>query len=495
MDLMKLQSGSCIKGVAFDSTDRGLVELDETTAGAIGGAFAYWLGFKVTKNPYDLRICVGHDPRITSESLKEGVLKGVTMFGAEGYDAGISTAPAMFMSTVLPQFEFDGAVMITADDISGDVNGFKFFTAEGNLTDEDVAEILRRAGRYAFIGEYFEDRPVNVLEMYAAYLRQMISMGIKDVPGALSDMNIVVCAGNGSGGFLAKDVLESMGADISGSMFLKPHGTFADPDDEELREIVSKAVLENNADLGIILDADADRAVIIGPYGRVIEGNELIAMASALAAEDYPGGTVVTDSNTSLELHDFLENELGLRHCIYKSEFAEAVDKAKELKEAGENAFLAAGTSGHVAYSDNYFLDDGMFLAVQIIINAAIMKSQGKDIYSLTDSLTTPAETWELVFDMDTEDPDMLASQILEDMEVWAEETEGLELEQHGFDGVRVGFELDDKKGWFLLRKALHEAAMPLVIESSEKGGIRKAIPMIGQFLRKYEGIKMPEKK
>ena len=491
LDLMTLQNGSDIRGVALGEDP----QLTEEVAGRIGGAFAYWLGFKVGKNPYDLRICVGCDPRITGDELKTGLMKGITMFGAEPYDAGLASTPAMFMSTVLPQMDFDGAIMVTASHLPMDRNGFKFFSKEGGLNKEDITQILGWAQKYNFVGEYYEERPVNVLQMYAAYLRQMISMGLKDVPGGLKDMHIVVDAGNGSGGFFATEVLEKMGADISGSLFLEPDGTFPNhqpnPENKEAIEAICNAVKENNADLGIIFDTDVDRSAAVGPDGNPIARNEIVALAAALAAEDYPGGTVVTDSITSDELHEFLEKDLGLRHLRFKRGYRNVINKAIELNAEGEKAFLAIETSGHAAYSDNYFLDDGAFLAVQIVINAAKLKQENKDITSLIAGLKKPAEAWEVRFDITDPDFAALGTQVLEDMKTWAEETPGLELVEPNYEGVRVNYDLDGKKGWFLMRKSLHDPVLPLNIEASEKGGIHKVIPLIGAFLKKYSGIRM----
>ena len=140
IDFMKLQNGSDVRGIAMEGVKGEEVNLTPEAAGAIGGAFAYWLGFKAGKNPYDLRIAVGHDSRLSAGPLTEALLKGMTMFGAECYDAGLASTPAMFMSTVMPQLDFDGAVMITASHLPYERNGFKFFTAEGGTDKEDIAE-------------------------------------------------------------------------------------------------------------------------------------------------------------------------------------------------------------------------------------------------------------------------------------------------------------------------------------------------------------------
>ena len=497
IDFMKLQNGSDIRGVAMEGVAGEEVNITEEVAGAIGGSFAYWLGFKVGKNPYDLRICVGHDSRLSAGPLTEGLLKGIAMFGAEGYDAGLASTPSMFMSTVLPQFDYDGAIMITASHLPWNRNGFKFFTKEGGLDAEDITAILKRASKYNFVGEFYEERESNVLQMYAAYLRQMISLGLRDVPGGLKGMHIVVDAGNGAGGFFAKDVLEPMGADISGSQFLEPDGTFPNhqpnPENEEAMASVCRAVVDSKADLGLIFDTDVDRSAAVGPDGRAIARNEIVALAAALAADDYPGGTVVTDSVTSNQLHEFLEGKLGLRHLRYRRGYRNVINKARELSADGEAAFLAIETSGHAAYSDNYYLDDGAFLAVQIVINAARLKSEGRDITALLEGLEHPAESFEYRFRLETEDFRKLGTKILEDMEKWVGETSGFELEVPNYEGVRVNFDYNGAKGWFLLRKSLHDPVMPLNIESDSAGGTEIIMPVIREFMAGYEGVAMPE--
>ena len=496
VDLKKLQNGSDIRGVAVETEGGPEVNLTKEQAGQITGSFVYWLSKKVQKNPVMLKICVGHDPRISADELKEGVLEAIALWGAEGYDAGLATTPAMFMATVMPQFEFDGAIMITASHLPYERNGFKFFTAEGGTEKEDITEILRLASRYTFIGGVYDERKTNVRMMYASYLRQMIASGLKDVPGYLKGMHIVVDAGNGAAGFFASEVLEKMGADISGSLYLEPDGMFpnhpANPENKEAMAAICKAVKDNNADLGIIFDTDGDRSAAVGPGGVPIARNEIVALAAALAADDYPGGTVVTDSVTSNELHEFLEGKLGLKHLRYKRGYRNVINKAKELSAEGDQAFLAIETSGHAAYSDNYYLDDGAFLAVQIVINAARLKAQGKDITALLDGLESPAESKEVRLKIKAGDFRVYGTGVLEDFEKWAEYSDNLEVVEPNYEGVRVNYDLDGYKGWFLLRMSLHDPVMPLNVESDAPGGADKALAAIYEFMKDYREIEIP---
>lgn len=497
VDFKTLQNGSDIRGIAIKTEDGPDVNLTKEIAGQIGGAFCYWLSRKVQKNPVMLNICVGCDPRLSGEELKDGIMQAAGLWGAHVSDAGIATTPAMFMSTVMPQFEFDGAVMITASHLPYERNGFKFFTAKGGAEKEDIAEILRLASKYNFIGGQYEKENVDLMPFYAAYLRQMITQGMADIPGYLKGMHIVVDAGNGSSGFFATEVLARLGADISGSQFLEPDGTFpnhpANPENKDAMESVCRAVKENNADLGIIFDTDGDRSAAVAPGGVPIARNEIVALAAALAAEDYPGGTVVTDSITSNELTEFLEKKLGLRHFRYKRGYRNVIGKAVELRQEGKEAFLAIETSGHAAYSDNYFLDDGAFLAVQIVVNAARLKAKGRDITALIKDLRSPAESEEYRFGIKAEDFKKYGAGVLEDFEKWAEYSDELEVVKPNYEGVRVDYRLDGACGWFLLRMSLHDPVMALNIESDTAGGADKAFCAIREFMKDYREIELPE--
>lgn len=488
-NIMELQNGSDIRGISIEGVQGEEVNLDRVRAGVIGAAFAQWLAFKVGKNTFNLKVCVGHDPRLSAKDMSEGIMNGIYYMGAQCSDAGLASTPAMFMSTVMDYYEYDGAVMVTASHLPYNRNGFKFFTKDGGLNKEDIKQILTIASKIAFVIDYHECDQVNLMEMYAATLRQMISYGA----GTLDGMKIVVDAGNGAGGFFATEVLEKMGADVSASQFLEPDGTFPNhqpnPENKEAMDCICKRVKESGADLGLIFDTDVDRSAAVAPGGRPIARNEIIALAAALGAEDYPGGTVVTDSITSKELNTFLTEKLGLRHLRYKRGYNNVINKAKALSAEGENAFLAIETSGHAAFADNYYLDDGAFLAVQIVCAAAKLKKEGKTIDALLEGLEAPAEAKEFRLNITDEDYVSLGSKILENLESWAEETDGLSLETINYEGVRVNFNLEGYEGWFLLRKSLHDPVLPLNVESKTEGGIDKAIALLKVFMNGYEGI------
>ena len=146
-------------------------------------------------------------------------------------------------------------------------------------------------------------------------------------------------------------------------------------------------VLRTGADFGLIFDTDVDRSAAVDGRGREIARNGIVAMAAALVAREYPGTTVVTDSITSRQLTSFIEDGLGLKHMRFKRGYKNVINKAQELNRQGTDCQLAIETSGHAAFKENYFSDDGAYLATKIVIEAAKLRKQGKSLDCIIEKL------------------------------------------------------------------------------------------------------------
>ena len=111
----------------------------------IARGFVVWLSDRSGKKPEDLTVAVGRDPRISGKRLVQGMMNGFGPYGVKVYDCGLASTPAMFMTTVFPEFACDAGIMVTASHLPYNRNGFKFFTAEGGLNKGDIAQILEYA--------------------------------------------------------------------------------------------------------------------------------------------------------------------------------------------------------------------------------------------------------------------------------------------------------------------------------------------------------------
>lgn len=405
MSYISLKSGTDIRGVA---SPLGGKEVN-LTGGAvydITAAFVSWYINKYDKDPSKLTISVGRDSRITGEKIAKQVISALINAGISVIDCGLCSTPAMFMTTV--DLKADAAIQITASHHPFDRNGLKFFTPAGGLDSPDITEIVKLAdnGEEIICNRAGVAVKLNYMVKYAARLRKMIcdAVGKTEEEKPLSGYKIAVDAGNGAGGFYATDVLERLGADISGSQFLEPDGMFPNhipnPENDDAMRSICAAVRNNNADLGIIFDTDVDRAGCVGADGEEINRNRLIALAAYMVSGEKGGATIVTDSVTSDGLREYLENTLNDTHYRYRRGYKNVINKAIELCRDGINCPLAIETSGHAALRENYFLDDGAYLVTKIVIELA----RGRDIEKILSPLKMPAEEAEFRFNINAED-------------------------------------------------------------------------------------------
>lgn len=488
IDWKHFKSGTDIRGVACEGGPEPLDMTDEAVR-AFAGAFAAWLSDKAGKPASDLTVAVGRDSRLSGPRLRDAVTAALTACGVRVLDCGLSSTPAMFMTTV--NLGCDGSIQLTASHHPWHRNGLKFFLPSGGLEGADISAILELAsGGVCPPAAEGSVEAVDHMAVYAEGLRRMIcdGVGADDYEHPLAGLRIVVDAGNGAGGFYAHDVLAPLGADISGSQFLEPDGRFPNhipnPENAEAMASVCAATVAAGADLGIIFDTDVDRAGCVAPDGREINRNRLVALAAALALETAPGGTVVTDSVTSSGLKTFIEQELGGVHCRFKRGYKNVINEAIRRCEAGEDAPLAIETSGHAAFRENYFLDDGAYLITRILIKAAQLRREGKTIADLLAGLNEPAEGVELRFGITSPDFRTYGMQVLEGLEAYATE-QGWALADDSREGVRICFGGD----WMLLRLSVHDPVMPLNIESDMAGGCRKMAALLAPYMHAQDGL------
>ena len=480
----ELKSGSDIRGCASEIFGND-VNLTDEAVYDLTAAFVPFLAEKSGKSADSLTVSVGHDSRITAERIKAQVIKALTAAGVHVLYCGLSSTPAMFMTTVCAGC--DGAVQITASHHPADRNGLKFFLPSGGLDSPDISEIIKAAeGSQCAPACEGTVEQRDVMTEYAAILRNLIckELGTTESEQPLKGYHIVVDAGNGAGGFYADKVLAKLGADTSGSVYLEPDGMFPNhipnPENAVAMASISDAVLDSGADLGVIFDTDVDRAGCVDPDGVEINRNRLVALAAAIVLENEPGSTIVTDSVTSSGLKDFIENTLGGKHHRFKRGYKNVINEAVRLCNEGVNAPLAIETSGHAALKENYFLDDGAYLVTKIIIKMAKLGREGKSISDLTKDLKMPAESKELRFSIEVEDFRSYGECVIEGLERWclAKADEGYVIADDNREGIRVS--VDD--GWFLFRLSVHDPVMPMNLESDSEGGVKRMLEMISEF-------------
>lgn len=492
-NIYKLQNGTDIRGIAYKNNSKE-INLTVKEVEKISQSFYIWLKNKLKKE--NLTIAVGCDSRITGKDFRDVFIDKLVDLGANVIDCNMATTPAMFMATVMDEYDCDGSVMITASHLPYYYNGIKFFTKDGGLEKEDIKDIL---DIYNIDKKLFAKNASgkviskNLIEDYSKLLVNKIRQGAnssKDFNHPLKGLNIIVDAGNGAGGFFAQKVLWELGANVEGSQFLEPDGMFPNhipnPENSDAMKSICDAVINNKSDLGIIFDTDVDRAGLVDRNGKPINKNSLIALISAIILEENSNTTIVTDSITSEGLAKFIKNSNG-KHHRFKRGYKNVINEAIRLNSEGEECLLAIETSGHAALKENYFLDDGAYLVSKILIKVAQLSEEGKGIEELISNLEHPKEEIEVRIGIDMEDYREYASGILDNLKKYVNETSGWCEADENYEGIRVNCDKNSGDGWFLLRLSLHEPLLALNIESNSIGGVDKIYSNLKSYLDNYK--------
>jgi phosphomannomutase len=489
----KLQNGSDIRGVALEGVTGESVNLTPAIANILGQAFATWLGQKVGKPTTTLTIGVGRDSRLSGPALMPAVMAGMAALGSQVYNFELASTPAMFMSTITPDFECDGGVMLTASHLPFNRNGLKFFTAQGGLQKQNITEVLALAAANAFTLAATPGliTPRDFMSVYAQQLVDKIRAGVNhptNFEQPLAGLKIVVDAGNGAGGFYVDRVLQPLGADTTGSQFLEPDGTFPNhipnPEDPTAIQSICQAVITNQADFGIIFDTDVDRSAAVDQTGKELNRNRLIALLAAIVLQEHPGSTIVTDSITSDGLHKFIEQDLQGIHHRFKRGYKNVIDESMRLNQAGQESWLAIETSGHGAFKENYFLDDGAYSIGKLLIELAKSQLAGKSLPDLIANLPEPIESSEFRIKIVAEDFKSCGNQVIEQLQSFAASQLDWQIVPNNYEGIRLSCSSPTEDGWCLLRLSLHDPVMPLNIESNVVGGVDRIRQRLCTFLQ-----------
>lgn len=491
----QFKSGTDIRGIASEGVEGEPLNMTNDAVKNMAGGFCRWLMSKTGKNATELTVSVGRDSRISGERIASVVTETLCSYGVKVIYCNLASTPSMFMTTV--DLGCDGAVQITASHHPFNRNGLKFFTRGGGLEGSDITAILTNASEENFPAEATGGviEKVDYMTQYAEHLCDIIKKGVnaENYDKPLEGFKICVDAGNGVGGFYADKVLAVLGADTTGSRYLDPDGMFPNhvpnPESPVAMKAISEAVTTAQADLGVIFDTDVDRGAVVDSKGNEINRNRLVALASAIALENCEGGTIVTDSITSDGLREFIEDNLGGKHYRYRRGYKNVIDKAIELNSEGIPCPLAIETSGHAAMQENYFLDDGAYLCTKIIIKAAQLRQEGKDISDLISTLKEAKEEKEIRIKILEEDFRSCGERVIAQLLKYAEEKENWHIAPDNREGIRVSFDKDNGDGWFLLRLSVHDPIMPLNIESNSKGGVDIILSHLNEFWKTTVGL------
>lgn len=428
---------------------RGVVgkTLGPADAHALGRSFATRL-----RGGGGRRVAVGRDGRLSSPLLEAALIEGLMAAGVDVVAIGCGPTPMLYYAE--RTLEVDGAIQVTGSHNPPDHNGFKMVIGHApvyGVAIHDLAALAADGGWESGGGSLTE---AQVLDAYVARLMAGYAGGA---------LRVGWDTGNGAAGpAVAKLVAELPGehhllfAEIDGRF---PHH-HPDPTDEANLADLRRLVLEKGLDLGIAFDGDGDRIGAIDGQGRVLWGDELLAILAEPLLRAVPGATVIADVKSSRILFDRIA-ALGGKPLMWKT--GHSLIKAKML-ETG--AALGGEMTGHIFYAHDYYgYDDALYAAVRLI---GAIRVLGRPLAALRDALPRLAATPELRLPVPAE----RKIAIVEEVAARLAQT-GMSVDRT--DGLRVG--TDD--GWWLLRASNTQDMLTIRAEAADAAGLDRLLAAI----------------
>jgi phosphomannomutase len=433
-----------IRGVMGDT-------LGEPDAHAVGRGFG-----TAVRRAGGHRVTVGFDGRHSSPRLEAALAAGLRASGCEAVRIGLGPTGMLYWS--VPTLQADGGVMITGSHNPPDYNGFKMMLADRPFFGDDIRALgsAAEAGDWA-TGEGAERRE-SLLDRYVEALLQGFSGPA---------LRIGWDAGNGATG----EALQRLVAGLPGEhhiLFAEIDGDFPnhhpDPTVPENLADLREMVLELGLDLGIAFDGDGDRIGAIDGQGRIVWGDQLLAILAEPVLAAHPGATIIADVKASKMLFDRVA-ELGGQPMMWKT--GHSLIKSR-MKEVG--APLAGEMSGHIFFADRWYgFDDGLYAAVRLIEALGVLDRSLAELRSaMPDFVNTP----EMRFPCPEERKFVVVEEVLERLR-----GEGAQID--ATDGARV----TTPDGWWLLRASNTQDVLVARAEARDQPALDRLVAAIDRQL------------
>lgn len=390
------------------------------------------------------RMCLSRDCRLSSPRLHTALRDGLLETGMHLVDIGVGATPMMYF-TVFHE-DLDGGVQITGSHNPPQDNGFKMMKGKKSLFGADIVQLKRMIEQKDFDlpgGGKLEEH--NPLPAYAGFMKGNIEL-------ARTDIRFAIDAGNGAGGPVAVAALEALG--------LKPEkllcgmdGHFPvhhpDPSMPENLELLIDTVVNNDLELGIAYDGDADRIGVIDARGEVIWGDKLMIILSRALLKSRPGAAILGEVKCSQTMYDDIAAHGG-RPIMWKTGHSLIKTKMKE-----EKALLAGEMSGHIFFADRFYgFDDAIYATLRLL---EIVAREKRPLHELIADVPETFATPELRVDCPDDQKFAVVDKVLAHYRGTHEVAE--------VDGARIKFD----GGWGLVRASNTQPVLVLRFEAGSQ--------------------------
>jgi phosphomannomutase len=454
----------------FDATVLREYDIRGIVGRTLGPADAYAVGRSfgtVVREAGGRAVCLGFDGRDSSPVLAGEVARGLTDCGIEVWRVGIGPTPMLYFSTIT--LGADAGLMVTGSHNPSEYNGFKMMLGRKAF----FGDAIKRLGEIAAAARYADGAAGTVVDKPTldAYVDRLAS----DYDGKRA-LKVAWDAGNGSAG----PAMAKLTGKLPGThtlLFETVDARFPnhhpDPTVEKNLKHLQDAVRTKGCDLGIAFDGDGDRIGVVDGKGRVLWGDQLIALLARDVLKTRPGATIIADVKASQVLFDEIA-KAGGTPLMYKT--GHSLIKSK-MAETGSP--LAGEMSGHIFFADRYYgFDDGLYAAVRLL---GIVARGDFSLAEMRDSLPQVVNTPELRFPC----PEERKFAVVEEVKTRLAKS-GAKVSD--IDGVRV----QTADGWWLLRASNTQDVLVARCEAADEAGLARLRDQLVDQL-KQSGIAPPQ--
>ena len=402
------------------------------------------------------RVAVGYDGRVSSPELATALVEGLTASGVDVVRIGMGPTPMLYFAEAT--LEVDAGVQVTGSHNPADYNGFKMVLQHNSFFGEDIQDLARLAADGDWEEGSGEVGDFDIVDSYVARLFAGYAGG---------SYRIGWDCGNGASG----PVVERLIAQLPGEhhlLFAEVDGRFPnhhpDPTVEANLADLKRLVADEQLDFGVAFDGDGDRIGAIDGEGRVIWGDQLLAILAEPVLKADPGATIIADVKASRALFDRVA-DLGGKPVMWKT--GHSLIKTK-MKETG--APLAGEMSGHIFFAQDYYgFDDAHYAAIQLI---RAVHLSGRTMTELKSALPALVNTPEMRFQVDETRKFAVVDEVLDRLD-----GEGADVDRT--DGARVS----TADGWWLLRASNTQDVLVARAEAKDQAGLDRLVAEIDRQL------------
>lgn len=353
------------------------VELTCELALQIGRAAAVVLTKHTNRKP---KILIGRDTRISSEMLESALVAGICSVGADAEILGVISTPAV--AYLVPKYEADAGVMISASHNPVEFNGIKLFSRTGFKLPDEVEEEIEglildhpediKLKKGIELGRIYKRR--SAVSDYVEHLRHTVDLD-------LSGINVAVDCANGSASTTADQLFRELGAEAR-IIHANPNGmNINDRCGSTNLDALIYYMKENGCEIGVAFDGDADRCLVVDENGNRVDGDQIIAI---FARDMKERGVLNQDTTVVTVMSNFGMQRFGKENGIQI--VSTAVGDRYVLEEMLREGYNLGGEdSGHIILLDYANTGDGQLTAIQLL---RIYKQKGLKMSELAKAMT-----------------------------------------------------------------------------------------------------------